>query len=65
VHVTIAHWLTPARHEIQSAGLIPSIEVLPSQEALDRGEDAQLAAALQYLSDMSASSSQDYVKYTR
>jgi len=65
VHVTIAHWLTPARHEIQSAGLIPSIEVGTSQEALDRGEDAQLATALQYLSDMSASYSQDYVKYNR
>ncbi len=65
VHVTIAHWLTPARHEIQGAGLIPSIEVLPSQEALHRGEDPQLAAALHYLSDMSASSSQDYVKYNR
>jgi len=65
VHVTIAHWLTPARHEIQSAGLIPSIEVAASQEALDRGEDPQLATALQYLSDMSASYSQDYVKYNR
>jgi carboxyl-terminal processing protease len=49
VHVTIAHWLTPNRHEIQGAGLLPDIEVAPSQEALDRGEDPQLARALEYL----------------
>jgi carboxyl-terminal processing protease len=50
IHVTIALWLTPDRHEIQDAGLMPDIEVVPSQEALDRGEDPQLARALEYLS---------------
>jgi carboxyl-terminal processing protease len=49
IHVTIAHWLTPDRHEIQDAGLVPDIEVVPSQEALDRGEDPQLVRALEYL----------------
>ena len=61
VHVTIAHWLTPDRHEIQDAGLTPNVEVVPSQEALDRGEDPQLAAALEYLSDIAASCTSDYV----
>jgi len=54
VHVTIAHWLTPDRHEIQDAGLVPDVEVVTSQEALDLGEDPQLEAALNYLAGRSA-----------
>ena len=49
VHVTIAHWLTPDRHEIQGAGLAPDMAIAPSAEALDSGEDPQLEAALHYL----------------
>ena len=49
VHVTIAHWLTPDRHEIQGAGLTPDMTITPSAEALDSGEDLQLEAALHYL----------------
>ena len=49
VHVTIAHWLTPDRHEIQGAGLTPDMAITPSAEALDSGEDPQLEAALHYL----------------
>jgi len=49
VHVTIAHWLTPDRHEIEGAGLAPDVEVTPSPEALARGQDPQLEAALHYL----------------
>jgi carboxyl-terminal processing protease len=49
IHVTIAHWLTPNRHEIQDAGLAPDMEVTSSQEALDLGQDPQLEAALHYL----------------
>ncbi len=64
VHVTVAHWLTPDRHEIQGAGLRPDMEVVPSQEALDRGEDPQLARALQHLSSMAVSSLSHYVKYS-
>jgi carboxyl-terminal processing protease len=48
VHVTIAHWLTPDRHEIQEAGLLPDLEVIPSEEALAEGRDPQLEAALSY-----------------
>jgi len=57
VHVTIARWLTPDRHEIEDRGLVPDIEVVPSQDALDRGEDPQLARALEWLSDIAVSSS--------
>jgi carboxyl-terminal processing protease len=49
IHVTIAHWLTPDRHEIQGAGLAPDLEVASSQAAVDHVEDLQLEAALQYL----------------
>jgi carboxyl-terminal processing protease len=62
VHVTIAHWLTPDRHELEAAGLVPNIEVPPSQEAVDRGEDPQLVAALDYLSEIGVSTEMDYVK---
>jgi len=55
VHVTIARWLTPDRHEIQDGGLVPDTHVVPSQEALDGGDDPQLATALAYLSDLSIS----------
>ena len=48
VHVTIAHWLTPDRHEIQGAGLTPDLPIPPSAEAAE-GEDPQLEAALHYL----------------
>jgi carboxyl-terminal processing protease len=54
VHVTIAHWLTPDRHEIQEAGLLPDLEVIPSEEALAEGRDPQLEAALSYFSTHTA-----------
>jgi carboxyl-terminal processing protease len=49
IHVTIAHWLTPDRHEIEGAGLAPDLEVASSQAAQDQVEDPQLEAALHYL----------------
>jgi len=55
VHVTIALWLTPHRNQIEDAGLVPHTEVVPSQEQLGRGEDPQLGAALDYLSQVSVS----------
>jgi carboxyl-terminal processing protease len=51
VHVTIAHWLTPDRHEIEGAGVAPDLEITPSEEALAQGQDPQLEAALHYLED--------------
>jgi carboxyl-terminal processing protease len=59
VHVTIAHWLTPNRHEIQDAGLVPDVEVTMSQEAVDLGQDPQLEAALHYLAGRSAHTGSD------
>ena len=49
VHVTIAHWLTPERHEIEGAGLTPDLEVASSQAGVEEVEDPQLQAALHYL----------------
>jgi carboxyl-terminal processing protease len=49
IHVTIAHWLTPDRHEIEGAGLAPDLEVSSSQGALAQVDDPQLEAALHYL----------------
>ncbi|NIN98384.1 MAG: PDZ domain-containing protein [Anaerolineae bacterium] len=55
IHVTIALWLTPDRHQIQDAGLVPDTELPVAQEQLDGDEDPQLAAALDYLSLVSVS----------
>jgi carboxyl-terminal processing protease len=49
IHVTIAHWLTPDRHEIEGAGLAPDLEVASSPAAQEQVEDPQLEAALHYL----------------
>lgn len=62
VHVTIAHWLTPHRHEIEGAGLQPDSTVARPPEVIDRGEDPQLAAALRYLSPISVASSAIYAQ---
>jgi carboxyl-terminal processing protease len=48
IHITIAHWLTPDRHEIEGAGLLPDVEVVSSDEAVAEGRDPQLEAALAY-----------------
>ncbi len=55
VHVTIAHWLTPDRHEIQDAGLLPDTEVMPTAEGSNGPDDPQLAAVLDYLSSVTVS----------
>jgi carboxyl-terminal processing protease len=59
VHVTIAHWLTPDRHEIEGAGLTPDVEVIPSEEALAEGKDPQLEAALAYFAAQTAELTDD------
>ncbi len=55
VHVTIAHWLTPDRHEIQDAGLVPDTEVMAAAEGSDGPDDPQLTAVLDYLSSVNVS----------
>jgi carboxyl-terminal processing protease len=59
IHVTIARWLTPDRHEIEGAGLLPDVEVIPSQEALAEGRDPQLEAVLAYFAAQTAGLSGD------
>ncbi len=54
IHITIARWLTPNRHEIEGAGLVPDVEVIPSEEALAEGRDPQLEAALAYFAAQTA-----------
>lgn len=54
IHVTIAQWLTPDRHQIDGAGLLPNVEVIPSEEALAEGRDPQLEAALAYFAAQTA-----------
>ncbi len=49
IHVTIAHWLTPDRHEIEGGGLTPDLEITASEEVVLQDGDPQLEAALHYL----------------
>ena len=44
--VTIAQWLTPDGKSISDGGITPDIEVLLTQEDIDRGDDPQMTAAL-------------------
>jgi len=50
LHVTVARWLTPARHQIDKAGLEPDIAVNVSAEDRNAGRDPQLARAQAWLS---------------
>ena len=47
--VTIARWLTPEGNSISDGGLAPDIEVVPTPEQIEAGEDPQLEAAIEYL----------------
>ena len=49
VHVTVAYWLTPNRHQISGNGLTPDFEVPLTSEEQARDEDPQLDKALTYL----------------
>ncbi len=48
LHVTVARWLTPERHEIDKNGLQPDVTVNITQEDRDAGRDPQLARAEAY-----------------
>ena len=58
LHVTVARWLTPDRHQIDKQGLQPDIEVLPSEEDRTAGRDPQLERAIAYLHERAAVSQQ-------
>ena len=49
LHVTVARWLTPNRHRIDGEGLVPDVEVIPSEEDRASGADPQLERAISYL----------------
>ncbi len=51
VHVTVARWLTPNRHQIDGSGLLPTIEIGLTQEDRDHGRDPQLSRAQTWLAD--------------
>lgn len=48
LRVTIARWYTPLERTIDGVGLAPDQLVEATQEELDRGDDPQLAAALDH-----------------
>ncbi len=49
LHVTVARWLTPDRHRIDGEGLVPDVEVIPSETDQASGADPQLEKAVAYL----------------
>ncbi len=46
VHVTSSRWYTPDYHQIDEQGLTPDVPVEVTQEAIDRGQDVVLEAAI-------------------
>jgi carboxyl-terminal processing protease len=48
LHVTVAHWFTPNRHEITGNGLTPNIVVPLTEEDRAQGKDPQLDRAIAY-----------------
>jgi carboxyl-terminal processing protease len=51
LHVTVARWLTPNRHRIDAEGLVPDVEVVPSETERASGADPQLEQAIAYLQE--------------
>ena len=49
VKITVARWLTPAGHQINTVGITPDIEVDITQDDLDNKRDPQLDKALEIL----------------
>ncbi len=51
LHVTVAHWFTPNRHEITSNGLTPDTVVPLTEEDRAQGKDPQLDRAIAHFND--------------
>lgn len=49
LHVTVAKWFTPNNNAIDGTGLIPTIEVLPTEQDQASGRDVQLERAIAFL----------------
>ena len=47
--VTIAQWLTPQGRLIDKVGIFPDIEVIPTDDDIDRRRDPQLYRAIDVL----------------
>ena len=58
VRVTIARWLTPKEQQIQDNGLTPDILVEFTEEDIEAGIDVQLNAALEFLTEGSAATTE-------
>lgn len=59
LHVTVAHWLTPNRHEITGNGLTPDIVVPLTEEDRAQGKDPQLDRAIAYFNTRAMHNSWD------
>ncbi len=51
LHVTVAHWFTPNRHQITGNGLTPDIVVQLTEEDRAQGKDPQLDRAIAYFNN--------------
>ncbi|KKU06546.1 MAG: Carboxy-terminal-processing protease [Candidatus Magasanikbacteria bacterium GW2011_GWA2_45_39] len=51
VKITVARWLTPAGHQINTIGITPDIEVNMTRDDLDNKRDPQLDKALEILKE--------------
>lgn len=49
VYVSIARWLTPDRNQIEGAGITPDIEVRPTPDEIEAGDDVALYRAVELL----------------
>ncbi|HLC95442.1 MAG TPA: S41 family peptidase [Patescibacteria group bacterium] len=49
VKITVARWLTPEGHQINTVGITPDVEVFLTREDLDNKRDPQLDKALEVL----------------
>ena len=48
LHVTVARWLTPDRHQIDGSGLEPDVQAGITEDDRNNGRDPQLARALKH-----------------
>lgn len=51
VKITVARWLTPAGHQINTVGIAPDVEISITRDDLDNKRDPQLDKALEILKE--------------
>ena len=57
IKISVAEWLTPAGHQIDSVGLEPDVEIEFTEEDIENGVDPQFDRALEILQEEIAKSS--------